>query len=186
MVQRLVENGKLVLLKGNRYGLAEKMHLVRGRLSVHPDGFGFVTPEPESGEAGRTRNENDDEVKDIFIPPRRIKGAVHGDTVLVRIDRFSKKGPEGTILRVVKHGIKEIAGTFRKGRTVSVVIPDNDRLLFEVIVGQGKTGGARDGDMVVARIDHFPERGRNPEGRVVKVLGDPEDLEVQTHVVLMK
>ncbi len=177
IVGRLLEHGRLVLLKGNRYGLVDKMHLVRGRLSMHPDGFGFVIPDPQ---------EHSTEIKDIFIPPRRVKGAVHGDIVLVRIDRIAKKGPEGTILRVIDHSVKEIAGTFRKGRSVSVVIPDNDRLLFEVIIGPRKTAGAGDGDMVVARIDQFPEMGRNPEGTVVRVLGDPEDMEVQTHVVLMK
>ena len=180
IVARLMDSGRLVLLKGNRYGLVEKMHLVRGKLSMHPDGFGFVTPEDT------VRDSSGQEVKDIFIPPRRIKGAVHGDTVLVRIDRFAKKGPEGTVLRVISHGVKEIAGTFRKGRSVAVVIPDNDRLLFEVIIAPGKTAGAKDGDMVVARIDHFPEGGRNPEGSVQRVLGNPEDMEVQTQVVLMK
>ncbi len=177
---RLLDSGKIVLLKGNRYGLVEKMQLVRGKLSMHPDGFGFVTPEdPAKDSSGQ-------EIKDIFIPPRRVKGAVHGDTVLVRIDKFAKKGPEGTILRVISHGVTEIAGTFRQGHSVAVVIPDNDRLLFEVIIAQGNTAGARDGDMVVARIDHFPEQGRNPEGSVVRVLGNPEDMEVQTQVVLMK
>ncbi len=180
LVARLLDAGKIVLLKGNRYGLVDKMHLVRGMLSMHPDGFGFVTPEKSS------EDDTGQEVKDIFIPPRRVKGAVHGDTVLVRIDKFAAKGPEGTILRVIKHGVREIAGTFRKGRSVSVVIPDNDRLLFEVIIPPGKTGSASDGDMVVARIDHFPEQGRNPEGTVIKVLGNPEDMAVQTQVVLMK
>ncbi len=180
IVARLLDSGRLVLLKGNRYGLVEKMHLVRGKLSMHPDGFGFVTPEDSVTDA------SGEEVKDIFIPPRRIKGAIHGDRVLVRIDRFAPKGPEGTILRVISHGISEIAGTFRKGRSVAVVIPDNDRLLFEVIIEPGKTGGARNGDMVVARIEHFPDQGRNPEGSVVRVLGNPEEMEVQTQVVLMK
>ncbi len=180
IVARLSDSGRIVLLKGNRYGLVEKMHLVRGKLSMHPDGFGFVTP------AEPLRDNSGEEIKDIFIPPRRIKGAVHGDTVLVRIDRFAKKGPEGTILRVISHGVREIAGTFRKGRSVAVVIPDNDRLLFEVIIPKGHMADARDGDMVVARIDHFPEEGRNPEGSVVRVLGNPEDMEVQTQVVLMK
>ncbi len=180
IVARLLDKGKVVLLKGNRYGLVDKMHLVRGRLSMHPDGFGFVTPEQE------IKDQSGNEIKDIFIPPRRVKGAVHGDTVLVRIDKFAAKGPEGTVLRIISHGVREIAGTFRKGRAVAVVIPDNDRLLFEVIIAPGKEGDAKDGDMVVARIDHFPEQGRNPEGTVVRVLGNPEDMEVQTQVVLMK
>ncbi len=44
-VDQLVGRGQLVSLKGGRFGLAEKMNLVVGELSVHPDGFGFVAPE---------------------------------------------------------------------------------------------------------------------------------------------
>ena len=44
-VDHLVARGQLVSLKGGRFGLAEKMNLVAGELSVHPDGFGFVSPE---------------------------------------------------------------------------------------------------------------------------------------------
>jgi len=44
-MEGLVKAGKVVELKGNRYGLTDMLRLVTGRLSVHPDGFGFVTPD---------------------------------------------------------------------------------------------------------------------------------------------
>ena len=43
ILAQLCENGDVVLVKGKRYGLAQKMNLVTGRLSAHPDGFGFVS-----------------------------------------------------------------------------------------------------------------------------------------------
>src|SRR3990172_9272929 len=49
-LKAMVRDGQLVKNRRNAYGLPEKMDLVRGRISAHRDGFGFVIP--ESGEAG--------------------------------------------------------------------------------------------------------------------------------------
>ena len=44
-LKALVAAGELLQIRGNRYGLPEKMDLVVGRLSTNPAGFGFVVPE---------------------------------------------------------------------------------------------------------------------------------------------
>ncbi len=63
------EKGLVVRTRSNRYGLPEKMNLVRGKVSAHAKGFAFVIPE-ESG------------MDDIFIPPNETNNAMHGDIVL--------------------------------------------------------------------------------------------------------
>ena len=173
VVKGLVRQGRVVKLKGNKYGLADFMRLVTGRLIAHPDGFGFVHPE-EPGQG------------DIFIPPRAIKGAIHGDKVIARVEKVGEKRLEGSILRIIERGTRKVVGTFFRRRSFSVVVPEDDRLLFEVLVPKKHAGKARSGQVVVAEITHFPERGRNPEGRVVELLGDPDDLSVQTKIVVHK
>jgi len=172
-VADLVRRGKLVLLKGDRYGVSDLMHLVTGRLSVHPDGFGFVQLETGKG-------------PDIFIPARGLKGAVHSDRVVVRIERGRGKRQEGTVLRVLERGLKRVVGTFQRGRSVSKVIPEDERLPFEVLIPQRLAAAAKKGQVVVAEIDEYPEEGRNPEGRIIEVLGDPDDLRVQAKIVIHK
>ncbi len=173
IIADLVSKGKLFLLKGNRYGLSDLMKLVTGRLIAHHDGFGFV--QPESGEG-----------PDIFIPAQLLKGAVHGDRVVVRVERTRKRGPEGSILRILERGIRRVVGTFHQGKGVSTVIPEDDRLLFEILISNRHTAGAQDGHVVLTEIDSFPSRGKNPEGHVVDVIGDPDDMEVQTKIVIYK
>jgi len=175
LIKNYLRQGQLVLLKGNRYGLAQMMRLVTGTLSVHPDGFGFV--KPISGQP---------EKEDIFIPPRKLKGALHGDKVIVRIEGSRGKRLEGSVVRVLERGVKRVVGIFQKRRAVSVVIPEDERLTFEIVIPKGQQKGARDGQVVVAEIESFPEGARNPEGRVVEVLGDPEDISVQTKIVINK
>src|SRR5690242_8222117 len=41
----LVRSGDLIQIRGQRYGLPEKMDLYVGRLQAHPAGYGFVIPE---------------------------------------------------------------------------------------------------------------------------------------------
>jgi ribonuclease R len=44
-LKALVSDGVLLQIRGNRFGLAEKMDLVVGRLQTSAGGFGFVVPE---------------------------------------------------------------------------------------------------------------------------------------------
>ena len=72
---KMEEKGLVVRTRSNRYGLPQKMNLIRGKLTGHAKGFAFVTPEDEPG------------CDDIFIPPNETKNAMHGDTVMVRFLR---------------------------------------------------------------------------------------------------
>ena len=78
----LVHSGDLVQIRGNRFGLPEKEDVVAGRLQTNPAGFGFVVPEQvEPGER-----------QDIYIAAVNLTEAMHGDRVLVRIERQSEIG----------------------------------------------------------------------------------------------
>ncbi|HID97688.1 MAG TPA: ribonuclease R, partial [Thermodesulfobacteriaceae bacterium] len=173
MVAELVREGRLVLLKGNRYGVSTLMKVVYGRLVIHPEGYGFV----ESG-VGR---END-----VFVPARKLKGAIHGDRVVARVEKTGRKGAEGSVLRVLERRISRVVGILHRGKRVCRVVPEDERLLFEVLIPRKSTMKARNGQVVVAEIDDFPAGSRNPEGHITEVVGDPENLEVQTRIVILK
>jgi len=99
----LADEGKIVKIRGNRYGLPMKMNLVVGRVKCHPDGYGFVIPEKE-GE------------QDIFISPRNLKEAMHGDRVVARVESIRKKGREGTVIRILERGYHKVVGKFMRGK----------------------------------------------------------------------
>ncbi len=173
LIKEMVHTGDLTLLKGNRYGITRQMRLVTGKVTIHPDGFGFVSPGGGKG-------------PDVFIPPRKLKGAVHGDMVTARIEKDTSKGPEGAIIRINERGIQEVVGIFHTGRNLGVVIPENERLRLEVLIPNPKKYGDIDGMAVIARIIHFSRTGTSAEGEIIKVLGDPESLEVQSQIVINK
>ena len=153
-------------------------HLVEAELSLNPRGFGFarILPPPPANQP-----------QEIFIPPRKLGSAMHGDTILIRILNPKSAKPEGAVISVIKRGIQSIVGVYSTGKSVGVVAPEDERFLFNILVKREKSLGARDGEAVVAKITEFsPEGISNPKGEVVEVLGDPDSLKVQTEIVIRK
>ncbi len=178
LLDSLVERGALVQLKGRRYALPQKVNLVTGTIGMHRDGYGFVTPQQDEGA-------RKGEVKDIFIPARFAREAMHGDQVLVRVERGGRQGkPEGRIVRVLKRAHQTVVGRFEESRKVFYVVPNDPRLLQDVLIPRSARGKARPGQVVVARIEAFPSKNRNPEGAVIEVLGDAGDPEVEVLTII--
>jgi ribonuclease R len=141
----LADEGKIVKIRGNRYGLPIKMNLVVGRVKCHPDGYGFVIPEKE-GE------------QDIFVSPRNLKEAMHGDRVVARVESIRKKGKEGSVIRILERGYHKVVGKFMRGKNYSYVIPEDERIIQEVFIPEGETKRARPNQIVVAEITNIRPR----------------------------
>ncbi|HHL39454.1 MAG TPA: ribonuclease R [Deltaproteobacteria bacterium] len=173
MIKGLVAEGLLVKIRGGRLGLPSKMNLVRGTLECHPDGYGFVRPE-EGGE-------------DVFIGPRKLGGAMHGDQVVSRVEGIKPGGKrEGRIIRILKRAHRTVVGRFERGKGFGVVVPADERLLYEIIIPSGRSMGAGAGRMVECEITRWPAKHMAPAGRVTAVLGDPDDPDVEIEVIVRK
>ncbi len=126
-------------------------------------GFGFV------------RVEGEDE--DIFIPADKEMGAIHGDRVEIAI--LTEAGvshgrtlrAEGIVCRILEHSLKEIVGVFRKNKHFGFVIPDNQKIDFQLYIAKEHTKGAVNGQKVVARITDYGNAKHSPEGRITEILG---------------
>ncbi len=173
LLKGLINQGTLIKIRGGRYGLPSKMNLVTGELSCHRDGFGFVRPE-EGGE-------------DVFINPRKLGGAMHGDTVVARVEGQKGGGKrEGGIIRVVKRAHKLVVGRFERGKGFGVVIPSDERILDKIIIPPSEMKGAPEGVIVTAEITRWPARNISPAGKIIEVIGNPEDPDVEVEVILKK
>ena len=172
----LVERGDLIRIRGHRYGLPDRMHLVTGRVQVNPRGFGFVTPD----------HPVDGLVDDVYIAGTNLNQAMHGDRVVVRVERRADRGrAEGRILRIVERATAQLVGRFETDVAgTGYVVPLDRRLPMDVQVPPGEQAGSQAGDMVVAELTRFPTPTRSPLGRVIEVLGDLDTPGVDVRVVL--
>jgi ribonuclease R len=176
LLRKLIEEGEVVKIRGARIGLPSRMNLVVGRLTCNPAGFGFVVPE------GRRSDQ-----PDVYVSAVNLKEALHGDRVVVRVERSTPKGPEGRIIRILERGLQRIVGRYESdGRFGGHVVPFDRRVLHELFVAPGDEAGAQAGQMVSAEITRPPTATRNPSGRVLRVLGRLEDPGVDLKVVMAK
>ena len=172
----LAADGAIIALRGHRYALPGRADHVMGVLQMHPDGYGFVTPEhdPASG--------------DLYIPRSHLHEALHGDRVAVRqVSPRGERRKEGRIVRVVERGSARIVGQVAAAASGRVhVVPFDRRMRERVTVPLADARDAAPGDMVEIEITRWPTATRGPAGRVIEVLGPPDAPGVDTSVILRK
>ncbi len=173
LLDQCVEDGTVLKFKGNSYALPNKTVEIVGKLSVHPDGYGFVVP--------------DGDEEDIFIPARFLRANLHGDRVAVSIIQRGRNGKrEGRIVRILERGNARVVGRFVSGRGYSHVVPDDLRLPREIRVSNRAIPPVQDGQVVMVEITAYPTSTRGPEGRIIEVLGWPDDPEVEVMTIVRK
>ena len=163
VLQELDEAGLVARAKGGRYSHRKKQrerNAVEGRLSVNPNGYGFVSVEELDG--------------DVYVKQHRLKTALDGDLVRIALaapTRGSDKGREGEVVEVVERGRTQTVGTFDRMGHFAFVKPDDTRLTHDIYVPREAFNGAEEGDKVVVSIDVFDDPKASPEGRVLEVIG---------------
>ena len=177
-LETLVASGALVEIRGNRFGLPDRMNLVVGRVSTNPRGFAFVDPEAPI----------QDGPSSIFIAGNNLNQAMHGDRVVVRVEhQRDADRAEGRIVRILERGSERIVGRYEvddAGR--GFVVPFDRRLVIDMQIASGDARGAAPGDMVTAQVTSWPTPTRPALGRIVEVLGALDAPGVDTNVIIQK
>lgn len=184
----LCRQGVITCPKGKKsdklYTLAPGPALVEGVVEVHPRGFGFAIikelPPPFARKTDKAKRQ------DPFIAPDNLGSAHQGDRALFRLIPQKRGRTEAVVLKVIKRAVTVLVGTYEAGRQTSLVIPEDERFLFNILIHRKNSCGARNGEAVVVEITDFKSNKRNPAGRIIEVLGDPADLDVQAEIVIRK
>ncbi|HHZ01769.1 MAG TPA: ribonuclease R [Tissierellia bacterium] len=173
-LNELEDEGKIIFTRRERYGVPEKMNLVIGTLEGHQKGYAFLIPD-------------DKNLKDIFISPMDMNGAMHGDRVIVRPMKVLEdvKSPEGKVIRIIQRANEYVIGTFQKSKHFGFVIPDDKRISYDIFVPKEEFNNAEANNKVSVKITEWPDRRKNPEGKIVEVIGSIEDTETHIEAVLL-
>jgi len=166
------------------YTLFKSAELVEGVVEVHPRGFGFAIIGDKAGEFPQKTDKS--LRQDPFIAPDNLGSAHHGDRAIFRLYSKRRERTEAKVIKILQRAATILVGTYEAGRQTSLVIPEDERFLFNILVHRKDSCGARNGDAVVVEITDFKPGKRNPEGRITEVLGDPEDIAVQAAIVIRK
>ncbi len=172
LIQEMLGEGSLVKTRGRRYGLPQKMNLVTGRLQGHPEGYGFVIPEKE-------------DEPHVYISNRNMLDAMHGDKVVARIEGYKKDGRrEGRIIRILERAHTRIVGRYESSKTFGYLTPFDKRIFHDLYIPKDNGLKARNGEIAVAEITKYPTASRNPEGRIIAILGREDAPGIETEIVV--
>jgi ribonuclease R len=174
MLNQLENEGDIIRTRNERYGVPERMNLLKGKLQAHAKGFGFLLPE-------------DKELQDVYIHANDMAGAMNGDIVFVRTTAKSASGRvEGEVVRIVSRANTQIVGTFQQLETYGFVIPDDKRIVRDIFIPKESFNGAMDGHKVVVDIVSYPEGRAAAQGNIIEILGHKNDPGVDIISVIRK
>jgi ribonuclease R len=205
---RLTVRGQLAKLDREHWSIPRPIgtrdNLAAGRLDLHRDGYGFVRPNVRQASG----------TEDIFIPPNEINGAMQGDQVLVEVEPPKADGRRmGRIARVIERRNPTVVGVFHYARTDrqpgNSVVPFDERMTQHILIPEGdelppveerstphRVLGSEamtapdyddlEGLVVDVEITSWPTPTRPPVGRVIEVLGTPDDFGVDVEMMIRK
>ncbi len=153
----MVRDGQIVRNRRGGFLPLDEKNLIRGRVSAHPDGFGFLISET-GGE-------------DTFLAARQMRSVMDGDRVVVHITGTDRRGrSEGAVIEVLERAVKTLVGRLQISQGIAVLQPDNKRISREIVIND--TADAQDGQIVLAEIVEQPSNSRPAIAAVVEVLGE--------------
>lgn len=148
-------------------------HFITGRVDVTKQGSAYIIPEDEEGTG-----------TDIFVAEHNMNKAFHGDLVKVRV--FNKKvgRSEGEIIEILEKSRRSFVGKIDISSKYAFVIPDSRNMPYDIFIPLSALNGAKNGQKVVTEITTWEKGMKNPTGKVVDVLGEAGNNDVEMHAIL--
>lgn len=172
-LRAMERDGQLMFNKYKGYSLMDESLMVSGKISIHPDGFGFVTYSATE--------------KDLFLTAGEISHVFDGDTVQVLMSPSGSGNRSfNKLIKILERNTTHIAGILkRKGDNVYLV-PDSSKISHKVDVDDRKMMDAKAGQLVNAEIIEYPTFRQNTLVQITEVLGDPQDPGMEIKVALLR
>lgn len=157
------------MARNRRAEKARKGGSIVGRISMSRRGYAFV--EADEG--------------DIYIAARDTGGAMHRDTVSVRLMASQRgRGRSGAVVKVLERANDTVVGRYERHGKIGIVVPLDPRIRTEVFIPSREGAGAQDGDIVVTRLTAYPSRHNAAQGVVDEVLGREGEPGLEIEVII--
>lgn len=166
------EDGLFTEKVKGKFQLQEVKTFVNGKIDMANDGSAFLIPE-------------DTFENDIYIAPRKLRNALHGDRVKIYV-YASKKGKrkEGEVVEIITRAKYEFTGLVKLSQHFAFFIPDDRKMLHDIFIPLEDLNGARNGVKALARIVDWPDGAKNPVGIIKSILGKQGENDTEMNAIL--
>ncbi len=156
-----------------KFQLKELKTFVTGKVDMTADGSAFVVSEDEFE-------------PDIFIAPRKLRNALHGDTVRVYVYGKQKGGrkKDGEVVEILERAKMEFTGIVKLSDRFAFLVPDDRKMLHDIFIPLAELNGAKDNEKAIAQISEWPEGAKNPIGSIKHVLGKQGENNTEMNAIL--
>ena len=171
ILDELKNAGTIEELQKGKYRFKSKTGVIEGKVDISRRGYAYIVCEDFS--------------EDIFVSQKNLHNALHGD--LVKVALYAKKRSshvEGEIVEIIKRFREKFAGTIEVVRSYAFLIPDDLRMPYDIFIPLENINGAKSGDKVLVNITEWHPKGKNPTGKVVRILGKPGENDAEMHAIL--
>jgi ribonuclease R len=158
------EKGKFILKQLKTF--------VTGKVDMTSDGSAYIVSEDEFEE-------------DIYVAPRKLRNALHGDIVKVYVyakNRGRKK--DGEVVEILQRAKMDFTGIIKLSDRFAFFVPDDRKMLHDIFIPLDGLNGAKDGYKAIAKIVDWPEDAKNPIGEITHVLGKQGENNAEMNAIL--
>ena len=144
--------------------------ILEGRISMNASGSAYLT-DPNLP-------------KDIYIHKSNTNKALHLDKVKIKVKEGVGRAMEGEVIEIVERFRTEFVGTLQISPKFAFFIPDSNKLPVDFFIPLNALNNATDGQKVVVKLTEWKDDAKNPNGEVIRVLGDAGEHETEIHSIL--
>ena len=175
VLQQLEEGGSITKSSRNEYFSNSEPEYILGHVDYVNPRFAFVIPKDQE------KSEND-----ILVKENDLKNALDGDLVKVMIyPKKAKNGrQEGRVVEVVERDRDEFVGRVEISPRFAFVVPDFKKMHHDIFIKKGDLMDVQHNQKVIVKITEWREEDKNPTGKVVRVLGNSGEHEVEIHSIM--
>jgi ribonuclease R len=122
---------------------------------------------------------------DIFVPARKLRGALHGDTVRVAV--FGKRGgqrKEGEVIEITERSKRPHIGVLQVTGSQAWVITEGKNMPYDIRIPFEESLREANGQKVAAIVDDWSRHSDEPSGHIIDILGMPGDNNTEMHAIL--
>jgi ribonuclease R len=158
------EKGKFILKQLKTF--------VTGKVDMTSDGSAYIVSEDEFEE-------------DIYVAPRKLRNALHGDVVKVYVYAKNKgRKKDGEVVEILQRAKMDFTGIIKLSDRFAFFVPDDRKMLHDIFIPLDRLNGAKDGYKAIAKIVDWPEDAKNPIGEITHVLGKQGENNAEMNAIL--